>query len=263
MQIAILGCGPTGLVAAHAAYQAGHDPAVFSKKRKSFIHGAQYLHAPIEGINPIGSPMKIRYVMQGEPEGYLKKVYGSKWDGSISDDLRDQEHLAWDIRAAYSWLWMHYSPYIFDQEFSADTFGNFYDDLIRCFDLVINTIPRSALCVAGHFFKSTSIWALGDAPEHGQFVPMDCNLGDVIYNGLSEPSWYRLSNIFGYKTVEWPNHGKPPVEGVSKVEKPISHNCDCWPELRHTGRFGAWNKHKMVHNSYDDVKEMIMLKEMP
>lgn len=262
MRVAVLGCGPTGLVAAHAIRQAGHDAHIYSKKRKSFIHGAQYLHAPIDGV-PVNNPMRIKYVMQGEPEEYLKKVYKGNWDGSISDDLRDQEHLAWDIRAAYGWLWMHYSDMITDIEFRATYFHSMYKDFLDVFDLVINTLPRQALCVGGHVFKSTEIWALGDAPEDGRFVPMNCELGNVIYNGLPEPSWYRLSNIFGYKTVEWPNHSKkPPIEGVALAEKPISHNCDCWPDLRHTGRFGAWDRTKLVHTSYNDVIEMIKLKEM-
>lgn len=51
MNIAILGCGPSGLVAAHAAMQININKrvSVFSRNLRSPIYGAQYLHQPIPG----------------------------------------------------------------------------------------------------------------------------------------------------------------------------------------------------------------------
>ena len=98
MKIAILGCGPSGLAAAHAALNTVNCSLdIFSKKVKSPMWGAQYLHGPVPGI-PSAEPTLIRYIMRGAPEDYLRKVYADKWDGTINDEMRTQAHLAWDIR---------------------------------------------------------------------------------------------------------------------------------------------------------------------
>src|SRR5678809_864059 len=60
VRVLILGCGPSGLIAAHAAYNRGADFIVVSKARKSFMNGAQYLHAPIPGVS-IKEPFLINY----------------------------------------------------------------------------------------------------------------------------------------------------------------------------------------------------------
>jgi len=54
MRIAVLGCGPAGLMSAHAAMVATEseaDLAIFSTKRKSPLYGAQYLHQPIPFVS--------------------------------------------------------------------------------------------------------------------------------------------------------------------------------------------------------------------
>ena len=60
MIVAILGCGPTGLVAAHACAMKHIPFVIFSKKRKSFLFGSQYLHEPIPGVieEHEGEPVK-------------------------------------------------------------------------------------------------------------------------------------------------------------------------------------------------------------
>jgi hypothetical protein len=266
MQISILGCGPSGLVAAHAATRLGHDVNIFSIKKPSPIYGAQYLHQPIPGLLASqGDPRMIRYVMQGEPESYLKKVYGAEWDGTISDDLRDQAHLAWDIRRAYAELWLMYEGLVIDIALPVD-----HDDRVRAMvnlvatsDMVVNTIPRDKVCVwpARHRFVSTPIWALGDTPERA--VPIPTEEGVILYNGDSEPSWYRTSSMYGYSTVEWPGHlPRPPLPGVARVNKPLSHDCDCFPGVVHLGRMGRWQNGRLVHHVYADMWEQIKLREL-
>lgn len=280
MKIAILGCGPSGLVAAHAIvthFGGDHSVNLFSQKRKSPIHGAQYLHQPIPGV-PIevqadpnvrgrqlpARPTVIRYRMVGTPESYLKKVYGAMWDGSISDDLRDQAHIAWDLRGTYDWLWKTYEPGIVDQffpdkpEYIAEVMGV----LDEQFDLVINTIPRPALCAKRdeHSFKHTEIWAGGDTDGGDSPIPGQDNI--ITYNGDESPSWYRVSRIYGHTTVEWPGHiNRPPFPGTARVRKPLAHNCNCWPEVEHLGRMGRWQNGRLVHHVYADTVELITIRE--
>lgn len=268
MRVIILGCGPTGLLAAHELYLSGiprDNIVIISKKRKSQIYGAQYLHEPIEGISV--SRTIISYKIWGDRRNYLRKVYGEKWDGTISDELRESRHYAWDIRAAYDELWGNWENKIIDgiagpdlaSCYESGNIASVYDDFsgVR---LMINTIPRPALCDGSHQFKSTKIWASGDAPDQDQYCPIECPEGDVIYNGEREPSWYRASRIFGHTTAEWPWNGgnKPPYEGIEDVEKPLSHNCTCWPSIHHIGRFGKWQNGTLVHHTIRDVQELLL-----
>jgi hypothetical protein len=268
MKIAILGCGPSGLVAAHAAMNrpGPSQVHVFSEKIPSAIYGAQYLHQPIPGItNTIpghSEPEIIRYRMRGAPESYLRKVYGDAWDGTVSDDLKDQAHVAWDLRSTYEDLWIRYSSlvrsYIFPKNDPAGLVRTVQAILDR-YDLVINTIPRPALCLGSHKFVSTQIWALGEMP--GRNFPIECEDNIIEYNGDSTPAWYRASRMFGHSTVEWPGHvAKPPLQGVARVHKPLRHNCNCWDgEITHLGRMGRWQNGTLLHHVYADMHEQIIL----
>lgn len=270
MKIAILGCGPSGLIAAHAALQyfdGEHQINIFSIKRKSPIFGAQYLHQPIPYVpaSAVGEPTVIRYEMRGTPEEYLLKVYGEKWDGTISDDLRDQAHVAWDLRGTYEWMWDVYHPLI--QEVAIPSDPGYIADIIRSVsdqtDLVINTIPRPALCAlrGKHEFKSTDIWAAGDSDAGPSPIPGRDNV--IEYNGAESPSWYRVSRMFGFTTVEWPGHiNRPPIPGTARVRKPLAHNCVCWDGLvHHLGRMGRWQNGRLAHHVYADTVELIQLAE--
>lgn len=247
MRVLILGCGPAGLMAAHGAVKGGADSVqIISKKRKSELFGAQYLHAPIPEM-PMGNHVRINYILEGDAQAYREKVYGRNWDGTVSPEDLTEPHSAWDIRAAYDWLWDQYGKYVVDMELSrAHTVST------DSADVVISTIPRPVLCTQEHVFKSADVWAAGDAPSRGIAIPYVCEENTVICNGHRSPLWYRLSNVFGHKTIEWPMYGdlKPPVENVSLVHKPTSHNCDCNPGIVYAGRYGRWEKGILSHTAY-------------
>lgn len=257
-KVAILGCGPSGLVAAHAVLMSDfrHDVALFSRKIKSQVYGAQYLHQPIPGImNHV--PKVIRYILDGEPQAYLRKVYGDAWDGTINDEMRTQAFVAWDLRATYDRLWETYQDLVFDTEIN----GALLEEMPREFDLIINTIPRPALCKrpTEHRFKSTTIWASGDTEMGG--CPVRGEEAVIRYNGNPEPSWYRSARLFGYSTVEWPGWmDRPPYGHAVKVKKPLAHTCDCWTRsMVHMGRMGRWQNGYLVHQVYADVAEQLII----
>ncbi len=102
---------------------------------------------------------------------------------------------------------------------------------------------------------------MGDSPDRA--VPYEAAEGVIRYNGDSEPSWYRISKMFGYTTVEWPGHAaKPPLNDVARVAKPLSHDCDCFPGVIHLGRMGRWQNGRLVHHVFADMTEQLMLKEL-
>lgn len=258
MKIGILGSGPSGLVAAHAL-RSEHKLQIFSTGGKSAVYGAQYLHAPIPGI-PLPEPTVIRYVWNSEPEPYLRKVYGENWDGSVSDECHTQAHLAWDLRTAYDRLWEQFGGYVNDVDLNAHVVREMAE---QC-DLILNTIPRPALCVdKGHKFNAVPIYAIGDSPNGS--APDLAEEGQILYNGLEDSGWYRAAKVYGFRTVEWPGiRKKPPQDGVVKVNKPLSHNCDCHTNLpiRHLGRMGKWASGNLVHHVYPDAVEAVTLKEL-
>lgn len=262
MNIMVLGCGPAGLLAAHAAAQAGHDIKIVSKKRKSDMFGAQYLHRDIPGID-CGKPRLIEYKLLGTTEGYRRKVYGSEYRGSVSPEELEEAHTGYDIRAAYDELWDMYSEYIIDWEVTGSqlvkdgSLGRGELGQLGA-DYILSSLPAPVICldmeagpVLNHAFEGQNIWATGDAPELGISDPIRAAAPDtVVCNGEPDVGWYRSANVFGRSTTEWPGKRKPPVEGVALVTKPLKTNCDCHPDIMRVGRFGRWKKGVLSHEAY-------------
>lgn len=242
MKVAILGCGPSGLVAAEAAVWAGADEVViYSKARKSDMFGAQYLHEPIPGV-PYSPSIKLHYILHGTMDEYRRKVYGDDWDGQVSPAEFQGDHQAWDIREMYDCLWERYKFDIIQRDITS----NWIRANEQLADFTFSTIPLNRLCDRGHTFAGQEIWAAGETK------PLLPYKDTIICNGYSEPAWYRLSNVFGYQTCEWPERSKPPIP-VAKVIKPLWTNCTCFPNLIRIGRYGRWQKGLLVHHGFDEI----------
>lgn len=224
------------------------------------MFGAQYLHRNIPGI-PLPDPVKIKYSLQGTIEGYRQKVYGNSWAGSLSPATLEEQHDAWDIRAAYSWLWEMYHPVIQDGIIDVRQNAANFTRAVEDVDMMISSIPRDKMCVRPdlHKFHSQRVWSIGDAPERGVFAPVPVPEDNmVVCNGEKDVSWYRASRVFGFKTVEWSGEKKPPFEGAAEVIKPLYTDCDCWPQVTFVGRYGTWDKHVLSHTAFDKIVAEMM-----
>ena len=246
VRVAILGCGPTGLLAAHACHRAGVSFDIYSVKRKSELYGSQYLHEPIPGLEfACGPETPVKYVVRGTPEEYRRKTHGKWWDGQAAPEEFEPDHVAWDIRQVYMVLWNLYWRKIND--FSIPTpeqqereFQEFAGSMVQphdppypdeyvmeeinghLYDLIISTIPRNTWIRPGDKATWSEGWALGDAPERGLFVEdalkneltsgffysENGHMPDnhIICDGIDGAAWTRLSRVHGYTTVEWPHH---------------------------------------------------------
>jgi hypothetical protein len=258
MNIAILGSGPSGLLAAHAlAWGCNVHPddiAIYSKGDKSSLFGCQYLHEPIPGMDLIG-PVDVKYRLEGSPEMYWKKVYGEGRRHPISPEDLEDNHQAWDIRDMYNQLWEIWKYHVI-VGVVIDGMSDSAESILNGHDFIISTIPKTAWCVNDkHSFNSTEIWATGDAPELNLHVPFrNAENNSVMCNSLVDVGWYRSSRVFNYSTVEWPGRRKPPVRNVAKVLKPISNDCDCFADRLHFfGRYGKWQKGILAHQVYHEV----------
>lgn len=255
-RILVLGCGPAGLLAAHAAVERGHDVTIISKKQRSPIGGAQYLHSPIPGL-PLGEAEPVSYVKIGTREGYAEKVYGSR-EASVSWDIFSTgEHEAWPMRSTYDSLWHRYEDKIIDGRVARGDIPIFRSD----YNLVLSTVPRPFLCKHAHRFDS----------QHVVLIPFS-HLGVdnvILYNGRESEPWYRTSKIFGQHWTEYAEARAPTdvAEGESTVRgiKPLNTDCNCHlnevPGLgtfQPLGRFGQWRKAVLVTDAYEDARDAIL-----
>lgn len=263
IKVAVLGCGPAGLFAAHAATMGEAEVTIFSKARKSYMRGAQYLHRPIPGLS--GDPFAVEYALKGTVDGYRTKVYGDVGDVLVSPETLVGTAQAWDIREAYDAAWNLYGNKVVDVDFS--TMGDremFLQVLIQSNDLVISTIPAPALCLrpSEHRFYSQKVWVTENLKSLGEFeydaegVLID-NL--VVCSGDPDDWWYRQSRIHGWENTEFPHDKKPNFPGkVHELEKPLRHTCNCHPRIVPAGRFGVWRKGVLSHEAFFQTAEEIV-----
>lgn len=269
----VLGAGPAGLLAAHAAERRGlevtvyTEPDISGQPKSSELHGCQYLHSYIPGIEGLRTKgQQVQYLLDGTVEGYRRKVYGDGWDGQVSPDEYGPEasHYAWNLRHAYDQLWENWKDRIEPRHVSPQSAAALAD--IKGL-LVLCTIPARSLCLnpEEHRFATQQVWAKGGIgpnwrPNGGENVPASLRAlpyyapeHTVQCNGNEAPHWYRAATVFGHSTLEWPAGARPPISGVVKVEKPLRTNCDChmtnghWHRL---GRYGQWSKSVLVHEAY-------------
>lgn len=250
-RVVILGCGPAGLAAAWAAVQSGREAAIVSNTYEpSRLYGCQYLHAPIPGFEHAPKTI-VDYSLIGTPEQYRQKVYGDKWEGRVSPEDFVGAHEAWDIRYTYRKMWTHLIEAGTVAHYIGEVVNGVIPDLVYQLDpgRIISTIPAPALCFKpDHKFNYHSIYANGSRTAQ----PMSDNT--IICDGTDRNAWYRISNVFGYRTTEWAS--KP--EGPSAcVPKPLDTDCDCYPEIHRVGRYGAWRKSYLVHEVYPEVTELL------
>jgi hypothetical protein len=251
-RVAILGCGPAGLLAAHAVAQAGAEPRIFSHKQRSTIGGAQYIHAPIPGISNSDPDGMLHYIKLGDSQGYAEKVYGSKDAPTSWDKFPEGDHPAWSMQAAYERLWREYSPYIYERDIMPATI----EEMMTGYDKILCTIPAKHVCwdLHEHRFSYQSVM-LADKALTGLAET-------IVYNGRASENWYRSSIIFGHESTEWSgeNGAAPRGTGVMRGIKPLHTNCDCWKhneQVHQLGRFGRWQKGVLVSDAYHQAVELM------
>lgn len=254
MSVAVLGCGPSGLAAALAAIRSGHEVLIASNVlAPSTQYGCQYLHAPIPGYEDVAHA-QVGYHLCGTAEEYRVKVYGKKWMGRVSPEDFIGEHDAWDIRETYNRLWrdLHTFRGVRFLKVPRVKNGLMPEEIYRYKPgVIISTIPATELCYGkDHEFVGHRIYANGTVKQGTDDV------NTIVCDGTRNVEWYRNACVFGYRTIEW---SKRPKNGdvTVTVNKPLSTNCSCYPEIRRIGRYGKWQKSYLVHQAYPEVMEFL------
>lgn len=271
ISVAVLGCGPAGLFAAHAAAEAEANVTIFSKARKSYMRGAQYLHRPIPGLS--GDPFQVEYQLWGTVEGYREKVYGDMGDILVSPETLVGVSDAWDIREAYDAAWELYGKDVIDVDFGTmgDAHG-FLGNLGNSYDLIISTIPAPLLCQRNteHEFVSQQVWATENLKRPMEVGFQFYGTGEMVDNlvvcsGDPNDWWYRQSRIHGWENTEFPFDKKPRETAdikVHAINKPLSTTCTCHANIVREGRYGKWTKGVLSHEAfYNTAREIVGLEQ--
>lgn len=239
--VAILGCGPAGLLAAHAAYEAGESVTIYSKKKPSPIGGAQFLHRAIPGLTSDNPDGLVNFLHVGDPAVYAEKVYGDPKAETSWGSYADGHHEIWNMHQAYQKLWRRYEHLIIEWEVTPE----FVKGLLDSFDIVMSAIPLRGICVRQHSFESQRVYISSKASFPGSVENL------IIYNGSPKTPWYRSSLIFGHGGTEWTV--LPPEREFTKIHKPLRTDCTCWSGLYRLGRYGAWKKNLLTHHAYESA----------
>lgn len=245
MDVIVVGCGPAGLAAAHAAVGLGANVVVLAPKRKTPQDGPLLMQRPIPGINtghPDGTIHQI--VIGGTITDYRYKLYGDINIG-INGDILKRKYHAWRHRETYDALWDLYEGLIEDRELSKTELMS----LPHMADLVVSTANARAMCFGDHNFTWKDVAV---TPETSFPNQRDNTL---IFNAFPDQPWVRSSRVFGQPVTEWPLQSAP--HNARIIHKPIATDCNCYPTILRTGRFGAWRNEVWIDTAYWDTYDAI------
>lgn len=254
MKCAIVGCGPAGLAAAHAAYGLGAEVTIYSPGIKSPQRGPLVLQRPIPAIttdHPTGYIRQL--VIGGSILDYRYKLYGDI-NISVQGNILKTGYHCWNHIEAYDKMWDLYMNTTSDTVNRVDGLVSSIDLYViqKDFDLIINTAPLKDLCFDDHefIFKAVEItdgYSYPNQPEN-----------TTIFNAGDKFPWVRSAWLLGNSCTEWLPGTAPRERNPLTIRKPIKHDCNCFPHILCTGRFGAWRNETWVDTAYYDTRDAII-----
>jgi hypothetical protein len=249
VKVTVIGAGPAGLAAAHAAAGLDCDVRIYAPRKKTPQRGPIMLHRPIPGINTEQPNGYVRQmVIGGSILDYRLKLYGDV-NISISGDILDPGFHTWSVQEAYDKMWGMYRDHIISREVLPGEMRV----LCSQADLVVNTAPLTRICRFPHIhaFRSVPIalffrTSYPNQPEN-----------TVIYNARPDVKWVRSSTIFGHQVTEYKPEDVPSQPDLV-IKKPLSTDCDCHPQVLRTGRFGKWHNETWIDHAYYDTRTALV-----
>ena len=240
MKVAVVGGGMVGRIAAWGVMQAGHAPTIFDRTEYALVpRGFVYIH---DNMDLPLTEQRIFVQLQGSATEYSKKVYGGKLPiEEVSFAKFSGEQIGYDPAQMLGMLNGIQHGMREDRNFEnfEEVKALFYEG----YEKIIFTLPLNL------FFK-------GNYPSvRGCVGTWPLNAGEnlenwCVYNACEGIPWYRAGAMFGYAFREFPKKiaGHQPITKVIDGDPP--------PEIvdvTFTGRFGAWRKKALSHETYIDA----------
>lgn len=244
MKIAVLGDGPAGMFAAHAAISLGHDVRIFSGKKTYIIKSHRsLLQLPIP--QAYGRGFTVDYQMIGRPEEFRAKG-GRREDAVVSTESR------WSLEQAFDVVNRLYGHLVLPWDESVDW-------IPETFDKIVSSVSAKSLCRdPSHEFEGDLVFFNYSAPSR---------LGDrdniVLASGSSVQPWTVACRVEGAEYTEYPlsvlqDSPMATVFGDRAVHQdvvPKSTTCDCYPHIIRIGPLGRWDGGVSYDNGYYRTKK--------
>lgn len=263
MRVMILGAGPSGMMAAHAALQLGCEVKILDQdpQRTRTNAGVFMLHDSCDlALRPIEVRQEVLGLYQssrqhdsGErrsqraAELYQDKVYGQMEVSGVSvlDAIGTHVLEMYSTREAMKHLWTMYG-HLVEKRFIARA------DLTIMRDAgykVISTIPAPSLFTQG-VYRSAVNWVTSWGTDGDEAF--------MYYHVSPEVAWHRYSTFDGMVKVEYGSKHRPLDMLAHKVLKVTSVEGRIEPEgsgdwLLLAGRYGSWDKGALLHTTYERV----------
>lgn len=272
MDIAILGAGIDGLLAAHAAVCAGYKPVIYGEEDSQYNPigvAAHLVRKEIPGITEHLTPdyfitMVDTQDQPGSVESlvdigmdYHRKVFGKDFEDyaekytlqEFDDLVNPNNYIGFDVDQVYSKLWDLYGGHITYQWITPSWYKKY--NLRHDYDIIFNTLPMHRWCATqtgtNHTFQCIYYWTMYNAP-YGPFKK-----GDIYLSADPNKPHYMQANLFGDYIVEWPEDKPAPFTGAVRAPRPLGTTCDCHVnvyDFYNVGALASWDHTMPIHQSF-------------
>ena len=265
MKIAVLGAGPSGMMAAHAASEFGHHITILDKEpdKTRRNSGVFFLHDDCNlALDEVHLKQRVLGAFGKKNADDISRAYGVKVYGralpktSIISAMRAENAnvIGYNAEQAIDRLWDLYGSQVKPYEFLGSTLSE--EALFNRYDKVISTIPAK-LWYPSHAYSSVTTWIkIGTAPKDEGFI---------FYNINPHSKWYRCSAMLGTFVQEYGAGFKPhmayPYSYVFRTVTKVIGVDRPFPETNNlflVGRYGAWDKSCLTHNVYHRTLDWLM-----
>lgn len=260
--VAVLGSGIAGLLAAHSAIVNDANVDLYidqmAAASESRIATPPYLSSEPFGTGIEPAPLRIGS-WGSEPYDYAAwavKFHGLQdpfdWPG-------DQPRLnpraivpIWGLAAVSDAIRKRVRPNIIEVR-NIDARFLVGQLPISNYDYIFNTLDADRLCIRDHTFAANEYHA-----SHGFAANLPCPDNTILLASGDNPSWSRLTNMFGGKYIEWGvDARKPPIPDIHSKLQPAHNNCSCWSDFIRIGPAAQWSRDGQLETIFKDVQSVL------
>ena len=264
-KIAILGMGVTGIYAAFAAEEAGHNVTVFTKNKNIlFPPGPFWLHWLPDSLTDKFEPTPIYHIGRGSERKYQSLQWGRipKTHPKSSFPEKDEFKYGYnpkDVLPAMAPTNIKIiKKFLTDED--VDIMAENYDEIFQTFPSELSKIYQPPLL---EYYMGIDIFEFRKNTSKDNYV---------IYNGTGEGIVVREINLWMKKFLEFPKYVA--LKEIKKVYSDQRYKfiklfdldpfSKIWtqpfqidPKIHLVGRWAEWNNKRLSHEAYKIVKDIL------